>query len=223
MRRWGLVITVFYTLVVVVLLVPAAHLLGGSLTREGLAEFYGEWTVWLVIGLLAAGEALLLLLSVDAARPRLRPRSHLWVSIATTGLLVGLLTFAAVVALAAGALGDDLFEPPWVSPIDARWKILGVWLGLWLFWALVLYLHLREAAAPLSRALVWLMRGSVLELLIAVPCHVVVRQREDCSAPLATGLGIASGIAVMLLAFGPGVLFLYRKRLAAYRARRREG
>jgi hypothetical protein len=32
---------------------------------------------------------------------------------------------------------------------------------------------------------------------------VVARQREDCSAPFATGFGIATGIAIMLLAFGP--------------------
>ncbi|MGD8310336.1 MAG: hypothetical protein PVG98_12930, partial [Chromatiales bacterium] len=167
-------------------------------------------------GILLGGEALLLLLSVDRSGPLLRRRTRLWVSVATTAALVGLLTFAAVVAVAAGVLGDDVFNQPYVSPIDARWKILAWWLGLWLSWAIILYLHLREVSAPLSRVLRWLLSGSVLELLVAVPSHLIVRQRDDCSAPLATGLGIASGIAVMLLAFGPGVLFLYRKRLQAY-------
>jgi hypothetical protein len=53
-------------------------------------------------------------------------------------------------------------------------------------------------------------------LLIVVPCHVVVRHRDDCSAPALTGFGIATGLAVMLLTFGPGVVFLYRKRLRRY-------
>jgi hypothetical protein len=48
---------------------------------------------------------------------------------------------------------------------------------------------------------------------------VIARRRGDCSAPAVTSFGIVTGIAVMLLAFGPSVLFLYKKRLDAYTAR----
>jgi hypothetical protein len=58
----------------------------------------------------------------------------------------------------------------------------------------------------------WLLRGSILELLVAVPSHIIVRRRGDCCAPLGTFWGIATGISVMLLCFGPGVFFLFVER-----------
>ena len=66
----------------------------------------------------------------------------------------------------------------------------------------------------LSRRLTkWLLRGSILELLVAVPCHVIVRQRNDCCAPFITFWGIATGMTVMLMSFGPGVFFLFAARI----------
>ena len=58
----------------------------------------------------------------------------------------------------------------------------------------------------------WLLAGSVLELLVAVPTHVVVRRREECCAGMATGLGICVGIGVMIVGFGPSVALLYYRR-----------
>ena len=70
----------------------------------------------------------------------------------------------------------------------------------------------------MARAIGWLLRGSVLELLIAVPAYVMVRQRGDCSAPVVTSFGIVTGLAIMLFAFGPGVLSLYKKRYDTYKS-----
>jgi hypothetical protein len=81
----------------------------------------------------------------------------------------------------------------------------------------------RNSTDPVTRAVAWLFRGSVLELLIAVPAHVIIRRRHDCSAPVVNSFGIASGIAIMLLSFGPSVLLLYKKRMAAYSTKAPEG
>jgi len=105
--------------------------------------------------------------------------------------------------------GDKFGEGTFANPF----LFFGV---AWLFWGIVFYFFLRNSSRVVTRILSWLLTGSVLELLIAVPCHVIVRRRHDCSAPAATSFGIVTGIAIMLLSFGPSVLFLYKKRLDAY-------
>lgn|GEM_PF-2160057 len=59
--------------------------------------------------------------------------------------------------------------------------------------------------------------------LVAIPCHIMTRQRNDCCAPFVSDLGIAAGISVMLLSFGPGVLFLYSERLRRLQPRNSSG
>jgi len=58
-----------------------------------------------------------------------------------------------------------------------------------------------------------------LELLVAVPSHVIVRRRDDCCAPMGTFWGITTGISVMLLCFGPGVFFLFVERFQKLKPR----
>lgn len=54
-----------------------------------------------------------------------------------------------------------------------------------------------------------LFRGSLLELLVAIPSHVIVSRRPGCFVGMFTGLGVSSGITVMLWAFGPGIILLF--------------
>lgn len=211
MRRWGIVITVFYAAVVIVLLGPGLALLTGRPLSE-VSDFYSAWVLWLWVLFLVAGQGLLLFLSVDTSHRRLRPRRHILYSLITGALLFALLSAGLVWSLDAALFGDQAIT---VSSSD--WGIVATWIGLWLAWGWVFWLYLRQRSNALDGVLSWLLKGSVLELLVAVPCHVLVRQRDECSAPALTGFGIVTGVAVMLLSFGPGVLFLYRRRLDGYR------
>jgi len=63
-----------------------------------------------------------------------------------------------------------------------------------------------------SRQCRCLLKGSVLELLIAVPTHIVARYRDYCCAGFMTFIGLTMGVSVMLFAYGPAVFFLFAER-----------
>jgi len=213
MRKWGIAITLFYALVVVYLLVPGTILLFDF--AQDISDALTEPLALIWIAILVGGEAMLLFLSVDTSHKRLRPRQHVLASIVTVALLCALLAFAAIWSLVAAVYGDGI--PRGLSlAIDSRAAVLGSLVALWVIWGLIFHAYFRGRTPVVTKLISWLLKGSVLELLIAVPCHVIVRHRDDCSAPGLTAFGIASGVAIMLLCFGPSVLFLYRKRLDSY-------
>ena len=217
MRRWGIVVTACYALLLLVFSIPLfVLLLRRSPTFPDYLSIYLDPFPWAFVLVLAGSQALLLFLSVDTSFRKLRPRRHLAVTVALTSFFAALLFVAGVLAFDASMFADQSIfgESMWKNPVPI---FLPVLLGLWLTWAVVFYLHLRGSPQPVSAAVAWLLKGSVMELLIAVPAHVVVRQRGDCSAPIVTSFGIVTGIAVMLLAFGPGVLALYKKKYDTYR------
>lgn len=217
MRKWSLVISLFYAVVVLVLLLPAA---------VGLAEehpspadiytyskqMYAYWFTWVWLGILIVGQFLLLGLTVDTTERRLKPRTHILVSSITTGLLLAMLMFTGACSLAVAIKGDRLDD--WAELV-----LLGGFVLPWLVWGILFYRFARGSSDVVTRAVRWLFRGSVLELLVAVPSHVIVRRRHDCCAPGVTAIGIATGIAIMLLPFGPCVLLLYQKRMESLRTR----
>jgi hypothetical protein len=224
MRKWGIVITAVYALIVLGLVTPGTLLLAGgdSATwtgfQTGLAAVFQSAYFWAAVAIVVCGEAALLFLRVDTSWRRVRPRAHILVSCAAAAASMALLTAAGVWAIGFAARGDD-FGNSLVMRTGA--EIVGFVATLWVVWGILFYVYLRRASDPVTRALSWLLRGSVLELLIAVPCHIIVRRKDECSAPFMTSFGIATGIAVMLLSFGPSVLLLYKKRLDEYPQARR--
>jgi hypothetical protein len=233
MRKWGIVISLFYALILLGLIVPGSiFIVGDDFSKwfglfRAVKDAYADWTFWILVGAILGGQMLLLFLSVDTSFKRLKPRGHILVSCAVATLLTGLLTSAVVWSLGAAVRGDEFIEFFYNlvhgflhedNQIMLFW-VLAFWGAAWLLWAILFYVYFRNSSAVATRLISWLLKGSVLELLIVVPCHVIVRRRHDCSAPIATSFGIATGLAIMLLSFGPSVLFLYKKRLDSYSPR----
>jgi len=169
---------------------------------------YLPWA-WGVAAVFAGAQATLLIVPADLARERPVGRRRLLIPVLTTGLLLCLLMLAGVGSLLLAFTGDDpdkVISPKLLPlvPLPFLWVVWG-----WVFWA---FFKTRDPQALLARLMNGMLRGSIVELLVAVPSHVVVRHRNDCCAPAATFLGIVTGLSLMLMSFGPGVLFLFARR-----------
>ena len=226
MRNWGIVITAFYALVVTVLFSYGMVFLAevGDTIDFRFENNMEDILPGALIptAFLVGGQILLLFLSVDTSWRRLKPQRHARLTAGLVGIMVTILTFAVFFAIAMAHSGDR-FDIPIVDEIIPPGLELTVLLVtvavIWGFWGIVFYTYSKRALNVVDSAVRWLIRGSVLELLIAVPCHIIVRQREWCCAQYVSAYGIAAGIAIMLLAFGPSALFLYQRKLSEYKDR----
>ena len=132
------------------------------------------------------------------------------------------MAFGAVVAVACAVFRDkvgDIFDLFGNSIVGEALNVAFFPVLLWVIWGFVFY-RSSKALDPdsLTRHLTRrLLRGSILELLVAVPSHIIVRGRDDCCAPAGSFFGIVTGLTVMLLSFGPGVFFLFVERMARLR------
>jgi hypothetical protein len=211
-----------------------------SLSPAEAMAMYRQWGYWVWLLVLVGAQLVLLLVPLGAAERRLKPRRPLFLPIVTAAFLLANLLFSGMLAIACGIFGDDTSKPleflaelagtalgrvpllgnatDVVGPPGGERLVLLVVVGLivllWLIWALLFYEFGRaDEPAALGRRLTrWLLRGSILELLVAVPSHIAVRSREECCAPVGSFWGIVCGFSVMLLAFGPGAFFLYAER-----------
>jgi hypothetical protein len=216
MKRWGLVVTGLYFIALIILSFPvtlAAFWPDFSVSET--LSMYGDWVYWIWIVFMICGELLLLFVPIHRAERRPKSRRPLRVPIITSSLFLGLLVFFLLGSILLAIWGDE--GPPVLSGISDPAVFIGVCVAvllIWVAWGVLFYRRTRldSPDALLRRAASWLLKGSILELLVAVSCHVVVRRRDDCCAPVGTFLGIAAGLSVMLLSFGPGIYFLFADR-----------
>ncbi len=226
MRRWGLLVSTVYLFLLYVLFAPL-----WSFVTDGEVDWlwiYGDfdWDLGSVENLLGIGLVFLpilglllsqavLFVSVDRSFRRPIPRSSLQRIVWTTAFATGLLTTGALISVAFAI--DTAWKSAFINSDSGVALLLFSWIPAWIVWGLAFNRYVKDEESLVHRMISRLLAGSVLELLVAVPCHVYIRYKEECSAPIFSGWGIVTGIAVMLLALGPGVLLLYRKRLQQYK------
>ena len=218
-KRWPLVVVVLYASWVTIVFMPVvlfiAMLLGGADgpklddTRDFFLGLYGEaWLFWLFCGILILSEVFLLIIPVRIVKQRPKPQRGLWVTAIVSAALFAIIIFGMVWSVIAAVFGDD-------GPEDMVWLSLIFLLINWIAWSCIFraFARKRDPGSYIRKLMKWLFRGTILELLIAVPSHVIVRHKDVCCAHVITAAGIATGLVVMLMSFGPGIYFLYAERI----------
>ena len=137
-------------------------------------------------------------------------------------LLIPVIVAAAMCAVLMGGLALALAD--FFDEAESEWFTYSFWMILavsWVAWGSVFYVHCQrvDRYTALKRMTVWILGGSLVELLGSVPSHIIVSRRPGCLVGVWSMLGICAGVCVMLWAFGPGIALLFlRDRRAAERA-----
>jgi hypothetical protein len=130
-------------------------------------------------------------------------------------LLLPTIAASLMIAILAGALSMSLAEFFIVDTHNRAENIsCGGFLVSWLGWGILFYVYTRkkERFQVMRRLATAVFSGSLIELLAAVPLHLVVSRRPGCFVGLSTMMGIIAGIYVMFWAFGPGIALLFIKK-----------
>lgn len=227
MKRFAITVTLLYGAILLVLTIPVI-----------LAAFYPEidfktairtyiaWIYWVFLAIMVACEAALLGIPVRVESRRPVTKKPVIFTVVASAFLAAALIFG--IAAATGEFvskspdiptemeflyfGKNVANPFLESAVG--WSALASFLIIWFIWGIAFYRQGRrlEPRSFVERQCRFLFAGSVLELLVAVPTHIIARSREYCCAGFSTFIGIVLGISVMLLSFGPGVFFLYLER-----------
>ena len=210
MKRWAVLVVLLYLLILVVLTAPLIVVAFYPSNRAGLElalEPLLEWGYWAALVVFVAAQAVMLIVPVELSLGRpTSQRSVLW-PILASGLIIGVLCAGIVVSL------NEFFRKANADSTSVAVPF-GVLLGLWAVWTIIFARTSRGTAAMdvVTQQCRYLIKGSILELLVAVPTHIVARARDYCCAGFWTFVGIAFGVSVMLFSFGPGVFFLFAAR-----------
>jgi hypothetical protein len=208
MKRWAWLVAGLYGLILVALTMPAGLVaFAPRISISDAGSAFTVWPYWLWLAVMVLSQFALLAVPVRFASRRPVTRGALWPTTLAGGLMAG--------GLAVGA-GFSILETIFGGHDAGRWPWIIIIAGVctWSIWTWIFFrLNRRmDAADWFSRQCRALLKGSILELLIAVPTHVVARYRDYCCAGFMTFIGLTMGVSVMLFSFGPAVFFLYADR-----------
>lgn len=176
-------------------------------------ESFLYWQFWLIVAVIVIAQFLMLFVPIrdDGADIKFKER-RIWAPIITAGFLMAILVAGFLVSIGAALFGDDIgfiVKKPWAS------LEMALLAAVWVFWILFFRRHWKTSKVSknfTNKTSKFLLKGSILEWLVAVSCHIVVRWRGDCSAPFLTFYGIMAGVAVAFLSFGPGLFYYFLAR-----------
>lgn len=213
MKRWAIVVAVLYVLVFAAL-TCVGFLVAFPWAKFGLeaiAETFTSWSYWALLALLALSQFALLAVPVRIAERRPVSRGAVWPTVLAGGFASALLATGAVFAIIAFLYQDEL--PGYGEDLTIRIAAAAAVVS-WGVWAIV-FNRTSMSFGPeafLKKHREALIKGSILELMIAVPTHIVARRRDNCCADMMTFIGLVLGFGVMLFAYGPAVFFLFAER-----------
>lgn len=208
MKTWAWVVALLYAVVLAVLTLPVVAVgLAPQIKFSEALEIYAAWQYWVWLAVMLLCQLALLAVPVRIEGRRPVTRRSLWLPVITAGLMMGGLVIGALFSVFELIFHDK--GPGWFP-----WAALACGISIWAAWSVGFFLSGRQVGPGglVSRQCRLMLQGSILELLIAVPTHIVARSREYCCAGFMTFLGLTMGISVMLFSFGPAVLFLYAAR-----------
>jgi len=217
--RWPAIAILLYSFLIVVVFMPLLFLIAVLLGKSGGIEFdevpgiflklYTEvWFLWVFCGFLILCEIILLIMPIRIVKERPKPQRGIWITTIAAAALFVILILGIVLSISAAIWGDDI-------PDISGWILLFFVIFNWLFWTCLFryFAHNHDAKSYVRRLMKWLLRGSILEILVSIPSHIIVRHKDVCCAHGLTAAGLATGFAIMLISFGPGVYFLYAERI----------
>ena len=205
MKNWSVLVVFLYLLCLGLVLVPLFRLVIGD--GEDWSELLGYYFAFFVPVLLII-QAVLLIIPVAIVKKRpVEKRS------ATASAIIGGLPLGALTASALFCLSITLLTEKGITDNYAFTSIVILPVTFWVIWGIMFYRNYKgDPKAFINRITKWLLAGSIMELLVAIPSHIISRQRGECCAPMFSLLAIAMGISIALLSFGPGIYFLFAKK-----------
>jgi hypothetical protein len=212
MKKWALVVLGLYAGIIVIFTLPVTvvafldHTRSLSSTVKELLPIFACWPYYVGFAFFLLAQAALLDVHVVMADHRPLRKRVIAPVIVFSAAMMALLIFGAVAAVHEAIVKKSM---------DMKFlAVTGVLVVSWLVWGYIFYSWSKKSDHPafLKKLQQTLFRGSILELLVAVPTHILARSRDYCCAGFNTFLGIVFGLAVMLCSFGPGVFFLFVER-----------
>lgn len=204
MKRWALLTIFLYAVCITVL---GALIL--SLNGEGSMELIKGF-IQFFVPVLVIIQSALLFVPVDIANNRPVKQRNILLSAVFGAVPMGALILAYIVAVVMIIFVEDVHYK-----YIYNWYILFVPFVSWIIWGRLFYKYFLSSgpSSVMTKICNWLLKGSILALLVAIPSHIISRHRNECCAPPVTLLGIATGLSISLMAFGPGIFFLFVKRI----------